>query len=92
MAGWGTGLRGWDWCSPGLWHRGDSRCSAEAECVLQDPLGSARAITRPARGWGGGGGRKGPHRGRDLPLSEDEEEMERESSSSCRSACQGGCG
>lgn len=52
MAGWGTGPRGWDWCSPGLWHRGDSRCSAEAGRAPWDPLGSAGAITHPARGWG----------------------------------------
>lgn len=62
-----------------------TRVTAEAGRVPpQDPLGSARDITRPAHGWGG---REGLRRGTDVPLSEDEEEMERESSCSCRSTC-----
>lgn len=61
--------------------------------------GGMRPTGPPGLSWGChapctglGGDRKGPQRGRYVPLSEDEEEMERESSCSCRSACRGGCG
>lgn len=50
-----------------------------------------RAWLRPSAALRGAGeDRKGLQRGTDVPLSEDEEEMERESPCSCRSTCEKG--
>ena len=84
-AGPGTGPKGWDWHSPGLRHRSARRCSAAAGRAPRDP--QAQPGLSPTLHKAGG--RTGPRRGRDIPLSEDEEEMERESSCSCRSTCRG---
>lgn len=80
VAGQGTGLGGWDWCNPGLWHKGDSGGHREQD-VLHTPQHPG---LNSAWGWGDG---EGSQRGRYIPLSEDEEEMEREKSCSCRFIC-----
>lgn len=38
MAGQGTGQRGWDWCSSGLWHRGDSQVQPEQDMSFETHL------------------------------------------------------